>query len=149
MEFQTDEQMWLERFDQIHANTAVEYLDIRLESIDENKIVLTMQITDKTRQPYGLLHGGITMVLAETAASVHSIWGVDLSEKLPVGIEINASHVRSAREGRVRAEGKVVRRSRSMIVHQVDVHLVETGELLSTARVTNYYKPVNQGKTLK
>ena len=149
MEFQTDESKWLESFDQIHANTAVDNLDIRLESISENKIVLTMPITDKTRQPYGLLHGGITMVLAETAASVHSVWGVDLSQKMPVGIEINASHVRSAREGRVRAEGKVVRRSRSLIVHQVDVYLVEKDELLSTARVTNYYKPVNQGTAQK
>ena len=61
-----------------------------------------------------------------------------------MGIEINGSHVRSATEGTVRAVGKVVRRSRSMIVHQVDVYLVETGELLSTARMTNFFKPVNR-----
>ncbi len=103
-----------------------------------------MPISDKTRQPYGLLHGGITMALVESAASIHASWGMDLSLVVPVGIEINGSHVRSATEGTVRAVGKVVRRSRSMIVHQVDVYLVETAELLSTARMTNSYKPVKQ-----
>jgi uncharacterized protein (TIGR00369 family) len=142
MEFPTDEGLWLTGFDQMHVNTAVEHLGIKLESISADQIVLTMPITDKARQPFGLLHGGITMALVETAASVHASWGVDLSDKSPVGIEINGSHVRPAREGTVRAVGKVVRRSRSMIVHQVDVFLVETGELLSTARMTNYYKPM-------
>jgi uncharacterized protein (TIGR00369 family) len=103
-----------------------------------------MPINDKTKQPYGLLHGGITMALVETAASVHASWGVDLTVVAPVGIEISGSHVRSAREGTVRAVGKVVRRSRSMIVHQVDVFLAETGELLTTARMTNYFKPVRK-----
>lgn len=144
MEFPTDEGLWLSGFDRMHVNTAVEHLGIELESISADQIVLTMPITDKARQPYGLLHGGITMALVETAASVHASWGVDLSEKAPVGIEINGSHMRSAREGTVRAVGKVVRRSRSMIVHQVDVYLVESGELLSTARMTNYYKPVRK-----
>ena len=144
MEFPTDEGLWLTGFDQMHLNTAVEHLGIKLESISADQIVLTMPITDKARQPFGLLHGGITMALVETAASVHASWGVDLSEKSPVGIEINGSHVRSARQGTVRAVGKVIRRSRSMIVHQVDVYLVESGEMLSTARMTNYYKPVRK-----
>lgn len=144
MEFPTDEGLWLTGFDQMHVNTAVEHLGIKLESISADQIVLTMPITDKARQPFGLLHGGITMALVETAASVHASWGVDLSEKSPVGIEINGSHVRSARAGTIRAVGQVVRRSRSMIVHQVDVYLVESGELLSTARMTNYYKPVRK-----
>ncbi len=144
MQFPTDEQTWLAGFEQIHANTAVRHLDISLESINENEIVLIMPISDKTRQPMGLLHGGITMALVETAASVHASWGIDLAKKMPVGIEINGSHVRSAKEGTVRAVGRVLRRSRSMIVHQVDVYHIESGELLSTARMTNYYKPVSQ-----
>ena len=119
--FPEDEQTWLENFDRISENTAGAHLGIKLESINAEQIVLTMPISDKTRQPYGLLHGGITMALVESAASIHASWGVDLSQVVPVGIEINGSHVRSATEGTVRAIGKVVRRSRSMIVHQVDV----------------------------
>lgn len=144
MKFPTDAAQWKAGFDQVHKNTAVEYLDITLDSIDDEKIELLMPITDKVRQPYGLLHGGMSMVLAETAASVHATWGVDLSEKAPVGIEINGSHVRSASEGVVRAVAKVVRRTRSMIFHQIDIFHEDTGDLLCTARVTNYYKPVKK-----
>ena len=144
MAFPTDEKSWLDGFDQVHANTAVQHLDISLESINEHEIVLAMPISDKTRQPFGLLHGGITMALVETAASMHASWAVDLTKVAPVGIEISGSHVRSAREGTVRAVGKVVRHSRSMVVHQVEVFLVETGELLTTARMTNYFKPVRK-----
>jgi uncharacterized protein (TIGR00369 family) len=90
----------------------------------------------------GLLHGGINMVLAETAASLHACWGVDLSEKVPVGIEINGSHVRAATQGWVRVEGRVIRRTRSLVFHQVDMIDEASGEVLSTGRVTNYYKAV-------
>jgi uncharacterized protein (TIGR00369 family) len=141
--FPQDEQTWLDHFDKFSENTATDHLGIKLESINADEIVVTMPISDKTRQPYGLLHGGITMALVESAASIHASWGIDLSQMVPVGIEINGSHVRSATEGNVRAVGKVVRRSKSMIVHQVDVYLIETGNLLTTARMTNYYKPAS------
>lgn len=143
-QFPTDEQAWLENYQQFQTHTAMENLDITLEAISDDGIVLEMPITDKVRQPYGWLHGGASMLLAESAASMHATWGVDLDVVIPVGIEINGSHVRSAKEGRVRATGKVIRRTRSLIVHQVDITLVESGELLSTARVTNYYRSVSR-----
>ena len=80
-------------------------------------------------------------VLAESAASLHACWFVDLTEKAPEGIEINGSHIRSASEGTVRAVGRVLRRTRTHIFHQVEIILEETGALLSTARVINYYRP--------
>jgi uncharacterized protein (TIGR00369 family) len=144
MQFPKDEQSWLKGFDQFFSNTAAENLGITLKSISDDQIELLMPITDKVRQPYGLLHGGASMLLAETAASVHATWGVDLNVVQPVGIEISGSHVRSAREGHVRAMGKVIRRTHSLIFHQVDITLVESGELLSTARVTNYYRRVKK-----
>ena len=85
-------------------------------------------------------------MLAETAASAHASWGVDLSQVQPVGIEINGSHVRSASEGEVRAVATVVRRSKSLIVHHIEIIHHDTGKLLSTARVTNFYKPVEGGR---
>jgi uncharacterized protein (TIGR00369 family) len=60
---------------------------------------------------------------------------------MPVGIEINGSHLNSARDGNVRATARVLRRGRSTIVH-VDIHHVESGTLLCVARVTNFFKPV-------
>ena len=144
MQFPKDEQAWLQGFNHIFAHTAAENLGITLESINDDQIVMLMPITDKVRQPYGLLHGGASMLMAETAASMHATWGVDLDVVQPVGIEINGSHVRSANEGRVRAVGKVIRRTRSLIFHQVDMYLAESDELLSTARVTNYFRPVRK-----
>ena len=141
-----DKQLWLEGIKSVHQNTAAEHLEIEVTDISDDRVELKMPITDKARQPMGLLHGGVSMVIAETAASLHACWGIDLSEQVPVGIEINGSHLRSAEEGVVVGVGKVVRRSRKLIVHQVDLYHEATGDHLCTARVTNYYKSV-QDKT--
>ena len=124
----------------VSRNTILEALDIRIVEYSEESIVLSMMISDATRQPYGLLHGGVSMVLAETAASFHACWGVDLTEKVPVGIEINGSHLNSAEHGTVRAVGKVLRKSASLIVHEIEISHVESGKILCVSRVTNFYK---------
>lgn len=139
-----DKAQWLAGMRAANRNTAIEALGIEMVDVDDDQLVLEMDITDKTKQPFGLLHGGISMVLAETAASSHSMWGIDFTKIIPVGIEINGSHLRSASEGRVRAIAKVVRRSRTLIVHQIDIWHIETDKQLCTARVTNYYKPVEK-----
>ncbi|MDX1520405.1 MAG: PaaI family thioesterase [Anaerolineae bacterium] len=127
-------------------NTALETLDIEIVSIDDEQVVLRMPITPKVHQPLGQLHGGVSLVLAETAASLHAAWGINLLEKAPVGIEINGSHLRSAAEGTAEAIAKPVRRSRTLVVHQVEIYHVETGKLLTIARVTNYYKSVGAAR---
>ena len=131
----------------MRKDTALEAFNIDLVSIEKEQVVLQMPITKAVRQPFGLLHGGASMLLAETAASLHAAWSVNLAEKVPVGIEINGSHLRSAAEGTVRAVGRVIRRSRSLIVHQVDIYHEETGDHLSTARVTNFYKLVSRNSS--
>ncbi len=124
----------------VSRHTIMEALDIRVDEFSENNIALSMPISDATRQPYGLLHGGVSMVLAETAASYHACWGIDLNEKAPVGIEINGSHLNSAESGTIRAVGKVLRKSASLIVHEIEIFHVESGKLLCVSRVTNFYK---------
>jgi len=124
----------------VSRHTIMEALDIKVEEFSQDSIVLSMPITDASRQPYGLLHGGVNMVLAETAASYHACWGIDLNEKAPVGIEINGSHLNAADSGNVRAVGKVLRKSASLIVHEIEIFHVETGRLLCVSRVTNFYK---------
>lgn len=80
------------------------------------------------------------MFLAETAASLHCAYLVDLTQFAPVGIEINGSHLSSAAEGTVQAEARVLNRTRSLIVHEVNITLLEEEKLLTRARVTNYLK---------
>lgn len=139
---QHDEKRWVtaEELNAVSINTILKTLGIKIEEYSEKEIVLSMPISDATRQPYGLLHGGVSMVLAETAASYHACWGVDLNDKVPVGIEISGSHLDSADSGNVRAVGKVLRKSSSLIVHEVTITHVETGALLCVSRVTNFYK---------
>ena len=135
----------VEDFRTFWPGTALEAHGLVLESVDENRAVMTMPLSDAVRQPMGWLHGGMTMMLAESVASLHACWGVDLSERVPVGVEINGSHVRSCRTGLVRAVATVVRRSNSLIVHTVEVFSGESGALLSSCRVTNYYRTQERG----
>jgi 1,4-dihydroxy-2-naphthoyl-CoA hydrolase len=121
-------------------NTAASALGVKMAAANSKRIILTMPITNAARQPKGLLHGGISMLLAEQAASMHACWGVDLNEKVPVGIEISGSHLRSAAEGHLKVVATVLRRAQSLAVHQVKIYHVETGKLLSVARVTNFYR---------
>lgn len=132
----------LETIQKFAAPNAGSYLGMEVTRFDADGMVLTMPISEKTRQPLGLFHGGMSMVLAESAASMHACWGVDLTKIAPVGIEINGSHLRSASEGNVRATARVIRRGRSIIVHEIEIHHVETGNLLCVSRVTNFYNSI-------
>lgn len=121
-------------------NTAAEALGVEIVSADFEHILLRMPMSDRARQPLGLLHGGVSMVLAETAASLHSCWDVDVSRLVPVGIEISGSHIRSASEGHILANGIVIRRSSKLVVHNVEIKHEESSRILCLARVTNFYK---------
>jgi 1,4-dihydroxy-2-naphthoyl-CoA hydrolase len=120
--------------------TAPEALGVEIISADGDGILLRMPMSDRARQPLGLLHGGISMVLAETAASLHACWDVDLGELVPVGIEINGSHLRSASDGYILAKASIIRRSSKLAVHHVEIAHEESGRTLCLARVTNFYK---------
>jgi 1,4-dihydroxy-2-naphthoyl-CoA hydrolase len=133
---------WLQLVRAAHQRTAFGAMGGEVVDVDEQQIVLRLPITDKVRQPYGLLHGGISLFLVETAASSHAAYGVNLDEMRPVGIEISGSHLRSATDGTVKAIGRIIRRGRTHVVHEVDVLLEESGELLCKGRMTNYYLPV-------
>ena len=134
----------IEQLRALLPKTAPEALGVEIVSADAENILLRMPMSDRARQPLGLLHGGISMVLAETAASLHACWDVDLSRSVPVGIEISGSHIRSASEGHILAKGKVVRRSSKLTVHSVEITHEESARLLCLARVTNFYKALKE-----
>lgn len=136
-----DPEIWKQAWDAMRPHTAAAPFDIEMVDVDADGVVLRMPITDNSRQPFGLFHGGVSMLLAESAASFHSCWGVDLGAVNPVGIEINGSHLNSAREGWVRATARVVKRGRTLVVHEVDVIHEESGKQLCRARVTNLLAP--------
>src|ERR1700724_2082848 len=120
--------------------TAPEALGVEIISADAEGILLRMPMSDRARQPLGLLHGGISMVLAENPASLHVCWDVDLCQLVPVGNKINGSHLRSASDGYILAKASIIRRSPKLAVHHVEIAHEESGRTLCLARVTNFYK---------
>lgn len=131
---------WLAQMRADHGRTALGALGGHIVDVDAETLTVRLPISAKTLQPFGLLHGGISLFLVETAASTHACYDIDLSRQKPVGIEVNATHLRAATEGSLLATARVLRRGRTHITHEVDVVLEETGQLLCRGRMTNYYR---------
>ena len=89
----------LEQLDQLNKNNLGEHLGMRFTEIGDNYLKATMPVDHRTQQPYGLLHGGASVALAETLGSVGSALIIDLEKNICVGIEINANHVRGVKSG--------------------------------------------------
>jgi 1,4-dihydroxy-2-naphthoyl-CoA hydrolase len=94
-----------EQIQSVHENTMIEYLDIRITDVGDDFIRATMPVDHRTHQPYGLLHGGASVVLAETVGSIAAHLAAPAGSQV-VGLEINANHLRSVREGRVTGTAK-------------------------------------------
>ena len=83
--------------------TVMEILGIECKKVSKDQIVLTMPVTAKTHQPMGSLHGGVSVILAETAATMGAWMNIDQENQMVMGIEINANHIRGKRDGTVTA----------------------------------------------
>ncbi|CAM3043205.1 hotdog fold thioesterase [Paenibacillus sediminis] len=117
------------------AGTLVEALDIEIVEVSSEKVVLTMPVGPKTRQPMGLLHGGASVALAETAASIGAFSKVAHLGKTAVGLEINANHIRSKRDGIVKATATTLHEGKTTMVW--DIRIVDEEEkLLCVSRCT-------------
>ena len=111
----------LERINAQLSNTLCELLDIRFEAFDDESITASMAVDSRTHQPYGLLHGGASVVLAETLGSMASSLCIDPERYFCVGLEVNANHLRSLRSGRVTAVARAVHLGRT--THVWDIRL--------------------------
>ena len=110
-------------------------LDIRLDEVTPERVKATMPVGPKVHHPFGLLHGGASVALAETVASVGAAANLDLSKTRAVGLEINANHIRGKRSGTVTATATPLHRGRSTQVWAVEIH-DEAGKLICTSRCT-------------
>ena len=110
-------------------------LGIEVVELSRERVVATMPVDERTRQPYGLLHGGASVALAETCASLASIMNVDQKLFRAVGLEINANHVRAKTEGTVRATATPIHIGRSTQVWNIDI-VDEDGKLVCVSRCT-------------
>jgi 1,4-dihydroxy-2-naphthoyl-CoA hydrolase len=116
-------------------NTMGDHLGIVFTEIGEDYLKATMPVDHRTKQPYGLLHGGASAVLAETLGSIASHLVVDSSQYNCVGIEINANHLRGAREGLV--TGIVTPLHTGKTTHVWDIKIYDSREkLICVSRLT-------------
>lgn len=102
-------------------NTLSDFMGIRFTEITDNTIVATMPVNTHNKQPIGILHGGASVVLAETLASTAANAVVDIENFYCVGLEINANHIRSMRDGYVTATTSPLHLGRSTQVWHIEI----------------------------
>lgn len=112
----------LERLTAQLADTIGELLDIRFEAFDDASLTASMVVGPRTHQPYGLLHGGASVVLAETLGSTASYLCINPATHYCVGLEVNANHLRALRSGRVTAVARPVHLGRTTHVWDIRLH---------------------------
>ncbi|WP_053367573.1 hotdog fold thioesterase [Bacillus sp. FJAT-27245] len=116
-------------------NTMIEALGIELTLLEKGRVEATMPVDERTRQPFGVLHGGASVALAETVASVGAYQLVDHETESVAGLEINANHVRGVKEGKVKAIATVLHQGKTTQVWDIKIS-DEQGKLVCISRCT-------------
>lgn len=119
----------------------LENLDIQTQSVTANKCVITVKVSDKLKQPYGIVHGGINAVLAETAASLGANqWLADRQQdQIALGVNITTEHLIAVSNGELRAIATPIKCGRRIQTWQVDIHCND--QCTSTSIVTLINQP--------
>jgi 1,4-dihydroxy-2-naphthoyl-CoA hydrolase len=125
----------LEFLKTLSVNTMVEHLGIVFTAIGDNFIEATMPVDHRTHQPMGLLHGGASVSLAETLGSVAATCCVDTTKQYCVGLEINANHIKSVREGVVTGRTTPIHIGKKTQVWEIRI-TNEQKELVCISRIT-------------
>lgn len=125
----------IEKLTTFGPDTIAEHLGIEWVELGTDFLKARMPVDHRTKQPYGLLHGGASCVLAETIGSVASALVVDHQKLVCVGIEINANHIRSATEGYVTGVGTPLHLG--LNTHVWDIRIYdELGKMICVSRLT-------------
>jgi len=132
-----DPSLNIEYLKSFEKDTMNQHIGIEFVEVGENYIKAKMPVDPRTRQAYGILHGGASVTLAETVGSVASVMIVDPAKFYCVGVEINANHIRSIKEGFVYATALPLHLGSS--THVWDIKIVDEQErLICVSRLTVY-----------
>jgi uncharacterized protein (TIGR00369 family) len=129
-------QIPLEKVNAMNKGTLMEHLDIVFTEIGENYLVAEMPVDHRTHQPMGLLHGGASAALIESIGSLGSALILDLEKEAPVGLEVNANHLRGIQSGIVQARAEIVHRGAKTHVWNVTLTEKSTGKKVCVGRLT-------------
>lgn len=116
-------------------NTLMETLGIELKTLEKENVEMTMPVDARTHQPFGFLHGGANVALAETAASVGCALYCDPEKENAFGMEINANHIRSKQEGTVTAKALPMHIGKTTMVWEIKI-VDESDDLICISRCT-------------
>ena len=130
-----NKELTIAHFDGWRNNTLSEHLDMQFTELGDNYLKATMPVDHRTHQPYGLLHGGASVALAETLGSVCSALVIDSEKFICVGIEINANHIRGIKSGIVTGTCSPIHIGGSTHVWDIRIH-DEQHKLICISRLT-------------
>ena len=114
-------------------NELMRFLGVNIDLVEPDRVVLTMEVTPKIHQYVGIMHGGVSLYLCETAASIGTVAAADLTKFTPVGVEINANHLRSVSRGIITVEAKRLYPGRTMNVWNIEI-TNDKGKLICISR---------------
>jgi len=125
----------LETINALNANSMVEHLGMRITDVGDDYLRGTMPVDARTKQPFGLLHGGASVALAESLGSLAGTMCLDATKEMAVGLDINANHVRAITEGVVTGTARPLHLGRSTQVWEIRIE-DERGKLVCISRLT-------------
>lgn len=125
----------VEQLNQFSANTMVAHLGIEITGVGADYIEAKMPVDHRTHQPLGLLHGGASVALAETLGSIAATCCVDMQTQYCVGLEINANHIKSVKEGFVYGVTRPIHVGKKTQVWEIKI-TNEKKELVCISRIT-------------
>ena len=124
----------LSLLNETNANTAATHLGIEITEVGDDFLRGRVPVDERTRQPFGILHGGVRVVLAETLGSIGAFYACPEGHR-GVGLDINANHIRAASSGWVTGTARAVHIGRTTQVWQIDM-VNDAGEVTCVSRIT-------------
>lgn len=136
------EYVTVEQLNEMVPGTLMESLGIVFVSRGEDTLIAKMPVDSRTKQPFGALHGGAILGLAESVGSALSVMAVPSDELLVNGMSVTANHIASVSDGEVSAHAKFIHKGRT--THVVDVKVKCGEKLISSVQVTNFIRKINK-----
>ena len=138
-----DKTITLQKIKDFGKDTMANSLGLEWTEIGDDFLKMSMPVDERTRQPYGMLHGGASCVLAETLGGVASALVIDMDKFYCVGLEINANHLKSVKEGPVTGYCTPLHLGKN--THVWDIKIFDTGQkLICVSRLTMAIIPINK-----
>lgn len=139
MELEKKEEI-LQKINNWEKETLVDTLNIVFTDVTEDSLTATMPVNSKVHQPFGILHGGASVALAETLGSTLSLLNVDTTKFFPVGTNINSNHLRAKKDGIITGVATFIRKGRTLHISQIEIR-DEKGKLINHTTMTNNIVP--------